>query len=52
MYGKKHTPESLLLIAKPGVLNPMWGKSHSAATRDGIAYFLIKSLILLARGER
>lgn len=33
MWGKKHRPESLLLISKPGVLNPMFGKTHTDATK-------------------
>lgn len=37
MYNKHHTPEALLLISKPGELNPMFGKSHSVETRSKIS---------------
>jgi hypothetical protein len=32
--GYKHTNESKLKISKPGNLNPMYGKTHSEATKD------------------
>jgi hypothetical protein len=31
--GPKHSPETLLLMSKPGALNPMWGKKHTAKTK-------------------
>lgn len=34
---KKHTEEALSLISKPGILNPMYGKSHSERTRNLMA---------------
>nr|AOO35687.1 GIY-YIG homing endonuclease [Dunaliella salina] len=34
MFGKKHTPETILLLSKPGNLNPMYGKKHSQETID------------------
>jgi hypothetical protein len=33
MFGKNHTLESLSLISKPGELNPMFNKTHSAETK-------------------
>ncbi len=33
MYGKRHTDVTLKLISKPGILNPMFGKTHSEATK-------------------
>jgi group I intron endonuclease len=33
MFGKKHTKEALLLISKPGELNPMFNKKHSEQTK-------------------
>ncbi len=33
MYGKRHTDATLKLISKPGILNPMFGKTHSEATK-------------------
>ena len=32
--GYKHTNESKLKISKPSILNPMYGKTHSEATKD------------------
>lgn len=32
--GDKHTNESKINIRKPGNLNPMYGKTHSEATKD------------------
>lgn len=29
MFGKTHNKVTLSLISKPGLLNPMFGKSHS-----------------------
>lgn len=42
MYKRQHTPESLLLISKPGVLNPIYGKTHSVETRDKISQKISK----------
>ncbi len=36
MFGKKHTPETILLLSKPGNLNPMYGKKHSQETIDKV----------------
>lgn len=33
-WKKHHTEESKLLISKPGVLNPMYGKTHTIQTKE------------------
>lgn len=37
MFGKTHTEEALGLISKPGVLNPMFGKKHSEASKASMS---------------
>jgi group I intron endonuclease len=37
MFGKNHTDMSLVLISKPGKLNPMFGKKHSELTKAKIS---------------
>ena len=37
MHNRQHTPEALLLISKPGKLNPIYGKTHDVITRDKIS---------------
>lgn len=37
MFGKHHGPDTLARISKPGPLNPMYGVSHTQATRDLIS---------------
>ena len=32
MFGKTHKKETLVLISKPGILNPMYGKLHTELT--------------------
>lgn len=34
MYGKKHDKFALAKISKPGSLNPMYGKKHTAESRN------------------
>ena len=41
-FGKSHSKESLLLISKPGKLNPMFGKVHSALSKKRISDKLSK----------
>lgn len=42
MFGKKHTPEALALISKPGELNPMFNKKHSEKTKSIISKSMSK----------
>lgn len=44
-YGQKHTPETLLQIAKPGALNPMFGKNHTDEAKHKISLRLSKTPI-------
>ena len=34
MFGKKHSGSVLILISKPGKLNPMFGKTHNENTKN------------------
>lgn len=41
-HPKKHTPEALALISKPGELNPMFNKKHSEKTKSIISKSMSK----------
>lgn len=45
MYGKKHSQNALRLISKPGKLNPMHNKTHSAISKKKISLSLSKTII-------
>lgn len=47
MYGKKHRPDSLLLMAKSGKLNSMWGKQQTASTKLLISDKMSKFVVSL-----
>ena len=37
MFGKKHSGSVLILISKPGKLNPVFGKKHNEKTKKLIS---------------
>lgn len=39
MYGKTHSIEARMLISKPGVLNPMFGKELCSLTSFPVPFF-------------
>jgi hypothetical protein len=46
MFGKTHSTEPRMLISKSGKLNPMFGKEHSALTRQKISDRMSKHPVL------
>lgn len=47
MYGKKHSPEALAKISKPGALNPRYGVKLSQETKNLISISMSKRPVFI-----